>query len=1054
MVNSPAEAKRRFSDQTLMMNISASAELDDIASSKRRQSVGGNVRPRPSSTVPADSIVLPTPTKRKVNLGSTAASAYYFSGIPKTPVSTFKSPGKTGGTDAGKALENTYSDNDDSTQSAGAGDIMNKSVLSDTTELTASNFVRVASSRMQVQSLENFYSLQSESLARTVIRSQTQNSSDHVTASPSSHSKVSTSPRSLRTFTRKLKQSRLSSDEGFEQSSTGSNDELGTTHSFTSPIEKDSDDGTQKSSSSRELDVSLASLDDLFDGLLCTARMDSPETSLLTSQVRSPLLEAAQSSTETGKRPRSSFLSPEMSPIDRNRANEIPFRLTPSKISPKLTPTKLNRSPRRVLNLNAADSPARNTRSACKSTSSVQVGLTHEIDGHGVLWRHCSPARDTTCSSSSGVLNMDDEGASGRKTIIAAKYSSDIKDSKRSRVESEFSQSDYQRSSGKKIKAGSVCDEGLPIAGGSTLRASKSECTSAPKSILNSTKKKQSAPEYLRRKTVAFGSPEAAEYHIGSPSISLTPMPPKRAKAMFSIPSDVSNVDKNSSVASVSVDATLLEKETNTVDIDVDVHKMLENTADYLESDSQKQVSAEASGALNPLSASRSFDDRPFQNEFVMPPNVASSVDFTSDEMNIEDITTATDPLCSILDDTNPVDSGLLMSSIMSDRANGEFVGTPSADSVVATKTLTDDASTDLNKERRLDVAESAVESAASSPCDYTDEDNTVELEADLSSILAMASQGSDGIDSLPALKLADRFPKTMSALVPTTLRLSFGNVAPSHLRDDSTPGRLDFGLSESPAAMSAHSCRRRSDSSRRRFSLARTGRLSIASEGSLLDVTSSVSIIEVDGAEPYSSLDVEEIEEQFTISCKEIYQLVGPSGCLGSKSSSCGFQSSIQSLCAHGNARYSQVSNSIFSFALAVCREVEEKAQLNSDAEACFSDLVESVEDEKFQLQRWLRNQTGRNETKSIAAAIRRIVNHEWSGWEKIVLDSLRTAIAQIGAELEPESCQLEECMTALYHLHDLLSISAGKAARRARRRSMARHEVSMHVLIKRISV
>ena len=105
----------------------------------------------------------------------------------------------------------------------------------------------------------------------------------------------------------------------------------------------------------------------------------------------------------------------------------------------------------------------------------------------------------------------------------------------------------------------------------------------------------------------------------------------------------------------------------------------------------------------------------------------------------------------------------------------------------------------------------------------------------------------------------------------------------------------------------------------------------------------------------------------------------------------------------------------------------------------------------QKVRLQRLLRNPaTGQYETKSVATAIRKIVDHEWSGWEKIVLDSLPAAIAQIGVELEPGSCQLDDSMTALYHLNDILSISAGKAVRTARRRSMVRHEVSMHASFK----
>ena len=65
----------------------------------------------------------------------------------------------------------------------------------------------------------------------------------------------------------------------------------------------------------------------------------------------------------------------------------------------------------------------------------------------------------------------------------------------------------------------------------------------APRSILNSSRKTRDSiasfgsrrPSGVRR-SVAFGSPELAEYNIGSPSASLTPMPSKLAKEKYVVP--------------------------------------------------------------------------------------------------------------------------------------------------------------------------------------------------------------------------------------------------------------------------------------------------------------------------------------------------------------------------------------------------------------------------------------------------------------------------------------------------------------------------------------
>lgn len=1065
MVTSPAEGKRRFSDQTLAMNINACSEFDNSASNKRRQTIGGHVRSRPSSdviAVAAAATVLPTPTKRKVNLGSTAASAYYFSGIPKTPLSTVKSTSKTGDAETRKPIENPFSDSDDSIQSAGNNDIMNKSVLSDTTELTASNFVRVASSRMQVTGFTNDkskYALQTESLAPAVVESQTQDSSGCITGS-SSHGKVCISPRSLRKFTRTLKQCRLQSDEGFERPSVGSLDVSAIVPSFTSPVSKVSDESIEKKSSPRNLDVSLSSLDELFDGLLGATQTTSPESSSLlasphSSTDRSPHLEADRSTKEMKEKNAPSFASPGMSPIDGDQVNE-PSRFALSKSSTKLTPTKLNPSPRRVLNPNAPDSPARNTRSAAKNSLTDQLGMANGVVETGIMLGLGSPSSDITSSSSSPsrMFNMGDEQSPVNKSTTTSMYSSGFNDSKRRWSESGVFESDHPGGPGKKSKEGNSRDERLPSAGSTSLQTSKSESASAPKSILNSSKKKQSASDSQRRKTVAFGSPEAAEYHIGSPSVSLTPMPSNRAKAMFSIPSALSTAEGNSSAASDCIDSASLDDETLTVDIEINVNEMLQNASDYLEPASQNLHSIDASGAFSPILETSSFVDRPKSET---SPRGAVVFDVAPDQISIDDGTTETNAHRLLLRETEPLE---LKSAIsMQERLNtskrtygalnesqahtasDEFVATASSESSVSTKTPADNASTDIQK---AEIQDDAASSPFHSIGVCADDENTVELEADLSAILAMASQGSDGYHSLPALKLADRFPKTTSALVPATLRLSFGHAVPTQTNEDLTSDRFDFGISESPAPASTNS-HHRSHSSRRRFNLVRMGRLSIASDGSLLDLSRLDNAINEEDADLEFDAS-EDTEEQFTITCREIDHLVKQGGCLPTMNLNSGFQSSVQSLFAVENVRYSQVSDSILSFATAVCGEVEEKAHLDSDSESCFSDLVDNLGGQKVRLQRWLRNPTGQYEAKSLATAIRRIVDHEWSGWEKIVLDSLTAAIAQIGAEMEPESYQLEDSTSALYRLNDLLSISAGKAARRARRRSMARHEVSVH--------
>ncbi len=147
-----------------------------------------------------------------------------------------------------------------------------------------------------------------------------------------------------------------------------------------------------------------------------------------------------------------------------------PIRLTPNRHQ-KPTPTKLTPIPRRVMNPQNPNSPARNTRSSKKNDDS-------KIEG-------------------TGLDESQERGAS------------DFDQHSKVEVEKVLFSSNRRQSEGPSTQK-------------------------PPVGILSS--KKNSFP----RRSVAFGSPEAAEYNIGSPSVSMTPMPKGRAKALFAVPGDPS----------------------------------------------------------------------------------------------------------------------------------------------------------------------------------------------------------------------------------------------------------------------------------------------------------------------------------------------------------------------------------------------------------------------------------------------------------------------------------------------------------------------------------
>ena len=192
------------------------------------------------------------------------------------------------------------------------------------------------------------------------------------------------------------------------------------------------------------------------------------------------------------------------SPDPMSTIGNVPsIRLTPnSHVKP--TPTKIQPSPRRIPNPRAT--PRRLTRSSKKDAEPendlASTGTVEELlEGLSTGKRKIS---DTTGSLDAirdlmGTHEAEHISAKGRRK--SSTYHPENKRSQQDQNDSLLSRSH------------------LP-------------------SILSSKKRRITSESGGPRRFVAFGSPEAAEYHIGSPSFSLTPMPRGKAKAMFAVPRD------------------------------------------------------------------------------------------------------------------------------------------------------------------------------------------------------------------------------------------------------------------------------------------------------------------------------------------------------------------------------------------------------------------------------------------------------------------------------------------------------------------------------------
>ena len=186
---------RRKSDQGIMSKF-RNMDAENRASSNRRKTIGDvsmktNATPSTSSNMEQENSRQHPPSKtpskqgHRVNLGP--ASSYYFRHHPKTPiekaisakkkldssglglnVSVDKSVVKGGVNDSFDsiladfddtgAVDNSFissaSESSGGTSSSGSGiDLLNQSTLSDTTELTASNYVKIAASRQRLSDI-------------------------------------------------------------------------------------------------------------------------------------------------------------------------------------------------------------------------------------------------------------------------------------------------------------------------------------------------------------------------------------------------------------------------------------------------------------------------------------------------------------------------------------------------------------------------------------------------------------------------------------------------------------------------------------------------------------------------------------------------------------------------------------------------------------------------------------------------------------------------------------------------------------------------------------
>lgn len=287
--------------------------------------------------------------------------------------------------------------------------------------------------------------------------------------------------------------------------------------------------------------LSKGSLNDLFEDVMKDYDTSMSDASLLVSPNTNPSESTASfSGTERSWALREDSEVTELSSLAGDSRSMLAdtdssFRLTPRHYVSMLTPTKIAPSPRRVVNPLSPSSPARNTR----SSSRILRGVPRQLQGFVDEDEHDTVAKKRRIG--------EDQGADSSSTLSEPVVWPKARDS-----------------------------VGLLLSG-TTNNAATARKT---------------------RKSVAFGSPEAAEYHIGSPSMSLTPMPARQVKALFSIPKGASppierNMHTKKQAASLEPDST--------VEIESTLNELVGNLANKID------AGPESEQANDPLHLNASF---------------------------------------------------------------------------------------------------------------------------------------------------------------------------------------------------------------------------------------------------------------------------------------------------------------------------------------------------------------------------------------------------------------------------------------------------------------
>lgn len=693
----------------------------------------------------------------------------------------------------------------------------------------------------------------------------------------------------------------------------------------------------------------------------------------------------------------------DFAPTPSKLDTKSPMRLTPnSHIKP--TPTKITASPRRVFNPQHISSPAWNTRSAKKSAFS-HVDMS-------------SSQADEKIGEKSPLKRIADGPATELGSTVKKRRHSSINNS---HMEAEQDKENSQSP-----------ESSLP-----------KKCP--PFGILSSTKRKRN-PSGLRsaQKSVAFGSPEVALYHVGSPSVSMTPMPSSKAKALFSIPkSDLSNEGLSPSY----------DCGEQTVEIETDINVLVDKIT---------VANMQESPALSPIAQTR--DDTV---------DLPASYRLRVESMNSHASTTSTS-ICTPQETTVELEGGM--------------------DGLLATMT-SEDKETHQTDFGAHGVRRKGTALAIYTPSKSESEQSPLNSSADLTDAQSIAALNSSKQDKFTTnLRLTGAHKLDFS---PNRLEndSNYENGDGSMDIDEASTVDLEHGMTGLLAAAGVQDClaraieaggtgnvepaiemgevdaqnqvlneplveskRRRHSQSSSSFTLSPRSSLHISADGSICtdENTGENADVYADGEslnqlEPRTAMPQLYSPDILTVGFNEVFQLSK----ISPMEMRVEFPLGDNLVLFHDLAGkgHRLVSIKWYQFLEAICAEVEKRTETDRTASGLWEMALQAQSLRFGIFQRRLQStsdQWVKSQMQRLVSVCKKVVDSEWGSWLAMVVESFGSPLADASHVLCGSLTVASDVAKKYSALQEKMAIFNEKKLRLARRKSMARRQVSW--IVKRL--